>query len=267
MNTLNSISRWVVLGAIGTLTLLGAAPQGSAQDTSTTSVQHGTPTIETSVRNAEVAYVSGNDLVLKLENGKVEHLVVPDSDVFTIDGKKVSVHDLRPGTKLTQTITTTTTPRYVNTVRTISGKVWHVNAPASVIVTLPDNSNQIFRVPSDAKFTVNGQPKTVHDLRKGMKFEATIVTDDTHTVVSQNKTVVGQGPAPPLPRLVGVMLFPATRELQPAPTPVSSVTTEHAWAEARLPQTGSSLPLIGMLGLLAMAVSTGLFLRRKATNS
>ena len=218
MNTLISISRWFVLGAISTLILLGSAPQASAQDTSTTSVQHGAPAIETSVRNAEVAYVSGNDLVLKLENGSVEHLVVPDSDVFTIDGKNVNVHDLTPGTKLTQTITTTTTPRYVNTVRTIKGKVFHVNAPGSVIVTLPDNTNQIFRVPGDTKFTVNGQPRTVHDLRKGMSFEATIVTDDTHTLVSQNRMVVGQRP-PALPRLVGVLLFPATRELQPDPTP------------------------------------------------
>ena len=34
---------------------------------------------ETQVRNAEVVYVEGNDLVLKLDTGKIEHLVVPDS--------------------------------------------------------------------------------------------------------------------------------------------------------------------------------------------
>jgi LPXTG-motif cell wall-anchored protein len=267
MNTLSSISRWFVLGAIGTLTLLGGAPKAPAQDTTTTSFQHGTPTIETSVRNAEVAYVSGNDLVLKLENGKVEHLVVPDSDVFTIDGKDVSVHELQPGTKLTQTITTTTTPRYVNTVRTIKGKVWQVISPSSIIVSLPDNSNQVFRMPSDAKFSINGEPRHAHELRKGMKFEATIVTDDTQSVVSQNRTVVGQAPPPPLPRLAGVLLFAPAPALQPQPSPVATVTAEHAWAEARLPQTGSSLPLLGILGLLATAVATGLLLRRSATNS
>jgi len=260
MNILNLVPRWLALGAAAILIAMSAAPRASAQDSTVTTIQPGSPSIETSVRNAEVVYVAGNDLVLKLENGRVEHLIVPDSDVFTIDGKDTSVRDLKPGTKITQTITTTTTPHYVNSVRTIKGKVWHVNAPNSVIVTLPDNTNQIFRTPSDAKFVVNGQPKTAHDLRKGMMFEATVVTDDTHTVVSQNKTVVGQAPAPPLPRLVGVMLFP--RELSPAPTPVASVTAEHAWAEARLPQTASPLPLLGLLGLGALALSLALMYTR-----
>jgi len=268
MNTRNLLSRWLILGAIGTLMIGSATARGSAQDTSTTRIEHGSPVTETTVRNAEIVYVEGNDLVLKLENGKIEHMMVPDSDVFTVDGKDISVHDLKPGTTLTQTITTTTTPRYVNTVRTIKGKVWHVNAPTSIIVSLPDNSNQVFRVPSDAKFIVNGQPRSVHDLRKGMSFEATIVTDDTHTVVSQSKTVVGQAPPPVLPRLAGVLLFQAPlSELQPRPTPVGTVTAEHAWAEARLPQTGSQLPLVGILGLMALAVSLGLTLSRRETRA
>jgi hypothetical protein len=44
-----------------------------AQDTSTITVQHGHSSFETQVRNAEVVYVEGNDLVLKLENGRLEH--------------------------------------------------------------------------------------------------------------------------------------------------------------------------------------------------
>lgn len=90
---------------------------------------------------------------------------VPDSDKFTIDGKELSVSELVPGTKLTQTITTTATPRYVNSVRTIEGKVWHVNAPNLLILTLPDNKNQVFNVPSHAKFNIDGKEKTVFDLK------------------------------------------------------------------------------------------------------
>lgn len=260
MNAMNLVPRWLALGAVGFLIALSAAPRASAQDSTVTTIQPGVAATEAAVRNAEVVYVEGNDLVLKLESGKVEHLVVPDSDLFTIDGKDVSVRDLKPGTKLTQTITTTTTPHFVNSVRTIKGKVWHVNAPNSVIVTLPDNTNQIFRTPNDAKFIVNGQPKTAHDLRKGMQFEATVVTDDSHTVVSRNKTVVGQAPPPPLPQLVGVMLFP--RQLTPEPTPVGSVTAEHAWAEARLPQTASPLPLLGLVGAAALIGSLALMFAR-----
>jgi hypothetical protein len=52
-----------------------------------------------------VVYVSGNDLVVKLEDGRVEHMVVPDSDKFHIDGRQVSGYDLKLGTKLTETMT------------------------------------------------------------------------------------------------------------------------------------------------------------------
>ena len=79
-----------------------------AQDSTTTTIQHGPVSFDTQVRDAEVVYVEGNDLVLKLENGKIEHLVVPDRDKFIIDGNEVSVRELVPGTKLTQTITTAT---------------------------------------------------------------------------------------------------------------------------------------------------------------
>lgn len=266
MSTLNTILQSVILGAVGGL-LVAAAPRLAAQDTSTTTIQHGTPSIQTTVRNAQVVYVEGNDLVLKLENGKIEHLKVPDSDRFTIDGRTVSVRELKAGTKLTQTFAVTTTPRYVNTIRTIKGKVWHVNAPSSVIVTLPDNTNQFFSVPSHAQFTVNGKPKTVFDLKKGMTFEATIVTDEPQTVVAHSKTVVGTvPPAPPAPPLVGVLLFQPSR-LAVQPEPTATVNAEHAESWARLPQTASPLPWIGVAGLSFLTFALAFGLRRiKADN-
>ena len=227
-----------------------------AQDSTVTTIAHGQPSFDTQVKNAEVVYVEGNDLVLKLENGRVEHLVIPDSDKFTIDGKEVSVHELVPGTKLTQTITTTTTPRYVNAVRTIEGKVWHVRAPKSLILTLPDNKNQVFNVPNDAKFTIDGKEKTVFDLRKGMKVKATIVTDEEHTVVESNKVAFGQAPQITMPSTTGVVLFLIPREPQ--------VTLASAEQPAELlPETGSSLPLVGLVGTLGIAMSLGLWAVRR----
>jgi hypothetical protein len=263
MNLLNLAPRWFALGAIGVLIMMSAPSMLGAQDTTTTNVQPGSPVVKTSVRNAEVVYVEGNDLVLKLESGKVEHLVVPDSDVFTIDGTNVGVGDLKPGTKLTQTISTTTTPHYVNSVRTIKGKVWHVSSPNQVIISLPDGTNQIFRIPSDAKFSVGGHERHLHELRKGMTIEATIVTDDTHHVVSQNKTVIGEAPAPQLPRVVGVLMFPVQREVAASTELASSVTTEHVWSQVTLPQTGSPLPLIGLTGLVTLAFGFALRLVRE----
>jgi sortase A len=236
-------------GAIAlALAAFGAA---AAQDSSVTTITHGQPSFDTQVKNAEIVYVEGNDLVLKLENGRIEHLIVPNSDKFTIDGKEVGVQELVPGTKLTQTITTTTTPRYVNTVRTIEGKVWHVNAPNSVILTLPDNKNQRFNIPSHAKFMIDGKEKTAFDLRKGMKIKATIVTDEEHTVIESNKVAYGQAPQITTPPQVGILLF-----LAPPQPQVTLASAEQA-AEV-LPETGSSLPLLGLLGTLAIVLSLGL---------
>jgi hypothetical protein len=220
------------------------------------------------VKNAEVVYVEGNDLVLRMDNGKIEHLVVPDSDKFTIDGKAVTVRELVPGTNLTQTITTTTVPRYVSTIRTLKGKVWHVHAHGSVMLTLPAGGSQIYRIPDHAKVTINGEKKTAFDLRKGMTLEATIITDDTETVIERSKAVVGQAPPPPAtPREAGLLLF-----AQPPSAPAASPSREQgdppvgeALAEA-LPETGSFVPLTGLSGALGVVVALGLGAVRKAVS-
>jgi sortase A len=243
-------------GAGAIVLALLALGTAAAQDSTVTTITHGQPSFETKVKNAEIVYVEGNDLVLKLENGRVEHMIVPDSDKFTIDGREVSVQELVPGTKLTQTITTATTPRYVNSVRTIEGKVWHVNAPSSLILTLPDNKNQVFNVPSHAKFTIDGKEKTVFDLRKGMKINATIVTDEEHTVVEQTKLAYGQAPQISMPREVGVLLFFPVQH--PEPTLASAEQPA-----GMLPETGSSLPLIGLLGSLAIGTFIAIRVTRR----
>jgi LPXTG-motif cell wall-anchored protein len=265
MNNPNALTRSFARKAYFAAVFAMASMGAWAQDTTTTSILHGVPTYNTEVRNAQVVYVEGNDLVLKLESGKVEHLIVPDSDKFTIDGKTLSVRELKPGTKLTQTITTSTAPRYVTSVRTLKGKVWHVNAPKTVIVSLPDHTNQIYSVPSHAKFFVDGKPKTVFDLKKGMTFQATIVSDSTETVVSQNKAITGTAPAPATVPLVGVLLFqrPAPVMVQ-APEPVT-VAAEEQPADT-LPKTGSTLPAVGFLGALALFGGIALSaVRRKVT--
>jgi hypothetical protein len=273
MNRMNSTSRLLSRAVAGVFAFAVTAfgilsPAVRAQDTSTTTVRHGESSFDTEVRNAQVVYVEGNDLVLKMEDGKIEHLVVPDSDRFTISGNEVSVHELTPGTKLTQTITTTTTPRYVTSVRTLKGKVWHVSPHRStVILTLPDGTNQSYTIPAHAKLTIGGTTKTAYDLRKGMNLEATVITDDTHTVVERNKSVVAELPAPPpTPREVGVLLF-----FQPAAAPEiavpSAMVASNEVSASTLPRTGSSLPLVGLLGGLALATSLGMGAVRKAVRA
>jgi hypothetical protein len=255
MKSLNQIACLFGHGAASVVVVAMVALGSWAQDSSVTTIQHGPSSFDTEVKNAEVVYVEGNDLVLKLENGRVEHLVVPDSDAFFIDGKTVGVGELKPGTRLTQTITTITTPRYVNTVRTLEGKVWHVNAPKSLILTLPDNTNQVYTVPDHAKFVIDGKTKTVFDLKKGMRVKATIVTDDEHTVIEQTKFAFGKAPA--TPREDGVLLF-----LQPTQPDTTLASAEQP--AGMLPETATSLPLVGLAGALLLALSLGFRTVRQA---
>ena len=65
-------------------------------------------TTKTEVRKFEVIAVDGNNLTVRNENGTQQY-TVPDDFRFTIDGKKLSVKQLKPGMKGTATVTTTTT--------------------------------------------------------------------------------------------------------------------------------------------------------------
>jgi LPXTG-motif cell wall-anchored protein len=121
---------------------------------------------------------------------------------------------------------------------------------------LPDNKNQVFNVPNDAKFTIDGKEKTVFDLRKGMKVKATIVTDEEHTIVESNKLAFGQAPQIATPSATGVLLF-----LIPSQPQVTLASAEQP--ADMLPETGSSLPLVGLMGTLAIAMSLGLWAVRR----
>jgi len=132
----------------------------------------------------------GNDLMVKMEDGTIRHFPnIPDSARVTVNGQQLSIHDLKPGMKLQRTITTTTTPRTVTTVQTVTGRVWHVSPPLSVILTMENGQNQSFKIPKDQKFEVNGQIVDAFGLKKGMKVTATKITEAPETIVAQQKAV------------------------------------------------------------------------------
>ncbi len=165
---------------------------------------YGRTTKQIEMHHAKVVYVSGNDLVVKTPEGNVRHFVVSPNTVFHIDGKDMSVDQLRPGMELTQTITTTTTDRVVTNVRSVDATVWQVNAPY-IIVTMPDGTNKQLRVPDGTKFKIDGQERTVFDLRPGMKLTGTIVTERPETEISQTSRITGT--APSTPAIIGVLLI------------------------------------------------------------
>jgi hypothetical protein len=122
--------------------------------------------------------VSGDDLILKMEDGSIRHLSnVPKGDKVDVDGRQLGVRDLKPGMKLQHTLTVTTTPQVVTTVHTVSGKIFHVTPPNALILTLEDGTNQRFKIPQDQKFNVNGQMVDAFALKKGMNVTATKIVE------------------------------------------------------------------------------------------
>jgi LPXTG-motif cell wall-anchored protein len=218
----------------------------------TTTTTHAS-SVSTSVARGEVVYVSGNQLVVKMEDGTMRDFPnVSESAKVSVNGQMLGIHDLKPGMKLERTITTTTTPKTITTVQTVTGKVWHINAPTTVILTLEDGTNQQFKVPKGQEFMVNGKKTDVFGLRKGMKVSATKVTEEPMTEVAHHQMLAGtMPPAPPAdaPILIAVAVPTAAPAAGAAPA-------------AELPKTGSPLPLIGLLGLLCLCGSFGLKLFR-----
>jgi hypothetical protein len=228
----------------------------------------------TSVERGEVLAVNGNEIMVKMDTGEVRHFTAPPGATANVDGKQITVSDLRPGMKLQRSTITTTATRVVSSVRTTHGTVWNVNAPY-VIFTGPDGKNKQVKVPDGTKFTIGGEEKTVFDLRKGMKFTATIVTQVPETVVSTSRSTTGSAPPPPKPvivsvpaKLEGPMLIeeaPApkpTQVAQSTPPPAAAPEPAPTPAPKKLPTTGSPLPMMGLLGLTLSLVGFGLRLAR-----
>jgi len=220
----------------------------------TTSEQmRGASSVKTEQISGTVVAVEGNDLLVRMSSGGFRHFSVPESRTFTIDGHDVSVHDLKPGTRLTATITTTTTPVTERTTTIGTGKVWYVSGN-TVIITLPNNENRMYKVSEDYKFNVNGQPASVHNLKKGMVIAAQKIVEEPRTEVAANTTVTGHAPPPPKAE-VAEAPAPARHEPAaaaapaPAPAPAPAEVAESK-LPAQLPKTGSELPLAGMLGVL-----------------
>jgi hypothetical protein len=238
---------FALVGAILSSWILPRAVHG--QDTTTSSTQTGQATVTTEVKSATVVYVSGNDLVVKADDGTVKHFVVPDTTTVSVNGTELTVHDLQPGMRLTRTITTTTTPQTVQTIRTIKGTVWYVNPPHGLILTLPAGNKQ-YTVPDGAMFDIHGTKQSIFHLRKGMVVSATIIKDTGVTEVSSTRDVTGVALPPPAPKpqtppIVGVLLI----EVPSAPQQLAQNTP------TTLPKTGSMIPLIGLLGLFLIGVA------------
>ena len=233
----------------------------AGQVKSTETVEHGNAAHEVTFERGEIAYVSGNDVVVKMEDGSLRHFNnVPDSVTVNVDGQHLNVHQLKPGMKVERQTITTTTPRVVTKVETVTGKVWHVSPPSTVVLTLEDGSNQSFKIPKNQKFTIDGQETDAFGLKKGMVVSAQRITEVPETVVTQQVKRTGTMPPPPPPpkQDVPVLIVMA------APTPAPAAEEANAEpAPKALPKTASTLPLVGALGVLFCGLALTVMAIRK----
>lgn len=238
-----------------------------AQVRTATSEEHGMGSSKVTIERGEVILVSGNDLMIKMEDGSLRHFPnVSESAKVNVDGKMLGVHDLKPGMKIQRTTVTTTTPKTVTTVQTVTGKVWYIQAPNTVILTLEDNTNQQFRIPKDQKFNVDGQMVDAFALKKGMNVSATKIVEVPVTVVSEQKRLTGKMPAPvaTIPSDQPLLIASGAPKPVPAtsaagtPAPAKSASASSASGEqapTKLPKTGSNLPVLALLGCVSLSLA------------
>src|SRR6516164_3317930 len=238
--------------AVGVFLTFTLSVMAQVKSETTKTIEAGTKTVK--VERGEVVYVSGNEVMVKMEDGSIRDIRnVPESARVTVDGKELGIDDIKVGMKLQKTITTTTTPRMVTKVETVTGKVFHVTPPTSVILTLENGENQQFHIPKDQKFNIDGQMVDAFGLKKGMKVSATRITETPETILTQKAMLSGKMPPPPppppdVPVLIALVAPTPSPAAEAAPAPAAEA------APAKLPKTGSYLPVIGLLGALMASV-------------
>lgn len=244
----------------------------NAQVKTETTTKSGTAQHDVTIERGEVVAVSGNDLIVKMENGELRHFPnVPESARVNVNGQQLGIHDLKPGMKLERTTVKTTTPQTITTVQTVTGKVQHVSPPNSVILRLEDGTTQQFKIPRGQKFNVDGKETDAFGLRQGMTVSATKIVEKPQTTTSEARTVTGTMPTPPPPDqpILVAVIVPAAPAAsaqagaaQAAPSEAGAAPAEAAPA-SKLPNTASPLPLIALLGILALASPLALRFSRK----
>ena len=199
------------------------------------------------IKQGTVLHVYGNHLVVKMADGTVRDADVPSDFLFEVDGKKVPVSELKPGTKLTQTIATTTTPHVVKTTEVREATVVQRIGQTLIYRDKLGQIHKVTGIPEGFELYRNGKAVPIEALAGGDRVTAHIVHKEKSIITEEEMKVAGSAPkAPPKPRAV-----PAAKPApKPAPAPV-------------LPKTGSSLPLVGLMGLIALAAGLGIGVIRR----
>jgi hypothetical protein len=235
---------------VGAGLVAGLSAMASAQTTTTSS----------ETKKFEVIAVDGNQLVVTLPEGTRE-IAVPPGFLFTVNGKQLSVQQLKPGMAGTATITRSTTVTPVSATEVKNGTVVQASG-ASIIVRTDDGFKMFTQGDVDkrgVKIMRGGKPAAVSDFRPGDELSAVIITSLPPRVVTEqevNATLTASG-APPLsatpnrggagaPGAAGSAPGAAgTAPSAAATAPAASGTAPSAAAPAAAPSAGAESAPVG----------------------
>jgi hypothetical protein len=221
-----------------------------------------TTSASTDVKKFEVIAVDGNDLVVRLPEG-TRQINVPPGFVFTVNGKPMSVSDLKPGMSGTATITTTTTVTPVTVTEVKSGTVALVSGTA-VYVRTPEGVRLFTQSELDkrgVKIFVDGKPRAVSELHEGNRLTATIVTTKPPSIVTEKEVQATLAKTAAAPAAAAAPA-PAPSAAQ-AGAPASPAQQPVATTARTLPSTAGSLPTVGLAGLVLLAIGAFATRRRR----
>ena len=155
----------------------------------TAAVSVAQPTTTTETKKFRVIAVEGNQLVVSLPEGTRE-LTVPADFRFNVDGKMLSVNELKAGMSGTATITTKTTMVPVTVTEVKNGTVMQ-NMGTSILVRTEDNTMRMFSQADVDKRGVkiwrDGKPAEISDFRANDRLSATIVTSKPPRVLTEKE--------------------------------------------------------------------------------
>jgi len=225
-----------------------------------TALAQSTTSTSTEARSFEIMSVDGNKVLYKAADGSIKEVMGPSDFVLTVDGNRVTVHDLKPGMKGTAVITTRTTTVPVTVTEIKDGEVLAVSGNTIIVRTKEGNKKFTTQDVRDRNATIykDGAPVQLSQLRVGDRLSATIVTKHPPVVMTERQVKAAMS-APPPPPMKAAASEPAPAA-EPAPAPAPAPETKMA---KKLPKTGSDLPLVALLGGLFLTAGLGLSIERR----
>jgi LPXTG-motif cell wall-anchored protein len=236
-------------------------------------------TTSSETKKFQVISVEGNVLVVRLPEGTRE-MAIADDFRFNVDGKMLSVHELKPGMAGTATITTKTTVTPVTVTEVKNGTVLQ-NVGTAIIVRTDEGVKMFSQSDIDKrgiKIMRDGKPAEISDFRANDRLTATIVTSKPPRVMTDREvqaTLAKSGGASGAGTPAAAAASPsgagaaapsgAAKSGAASSGAATSGAAPSGGAARTLPKTASPLPLVGLAGLASLIAGLGLTVRRRRT--